>query len=220
MKDIIKILSSLPITKGADNTCITSACLLSEPEFHNYEKGQVILPPGQQSDALYVLCEGSASAYNHEHDKNILLRSFKPYEIFGVSTLFTEHPFATMILARSQCSVLVLPKEFLTYLIDNDSTVRYQYIAFLAEKTLFLNKKISCLTAGSAEQKLAFWLDANAEQDELILDIPMNALCTMLDIGRASLYRALDKLEVDGFIAREQKKIRLLDRDHMLNHYN
>jgi predicted transcriptional regulator len=47
----------------------------------------------------------------------------------------------------------------------------------------------------------------------------MNALCTMLDIGRASLYRAFDKLERDGFIIRQQKTVRLLERDRMLHYY-
>ena len=114
---------------------------------------------------------------------------------------------------------MVLRKEFLTYLIDRDSSVRYQYISLLAQKTLYLNRKISCLTAGSAEQRLAFWLDAHAIDDVVTLDMPMNALCTMLDIGRASLYRAFDKLEQDGFITKEQKTVRILDRDRMLHHY-
>ena len=115
--------------------------------------------------------------------------------------------------------MLVLYKPILTYLIDNDVAVRYQYIAFLAQKTLYLNQKISCLTAGSAEQKLAYWLDANASGDIVQTQIPMNALCTMLDIGRASLYRAFDKLEQEGFIIREQKTVRILDRDRMLHKY-
>ena len=220
MKEILQILSILPITKQASQQNIQAAARISNPEFLHYERGELILHPGQQSDALYVLCEGHAAAYSNDQEKQVLLRSFKPYEIFGVSNLFTDHTFATKIIAKSPCRILVLSKSFLTHLIDYDNSVRYAYIAFLANKTLFLNKKISCLTAGSAEQKLAFWLDANTEQDELELEIPMNALCTMLDIGRASLYRALDKLESDGFIVREQRKIRLIDRDHMLNHYN
>ena len=114
---------------------------------------------------------------------------------------------------------MVLHKAFMTYLIDHDSTVRYRYIAFLAQKTLYLNQKITYLTAGSAEQKLAYWLDTNAHDDAVQLNLPMNALCTMLDLGRASLYRAFDKLEHDGFILREQKTVRLLDRDRMLHHY-
>ena len=219
MNQIITILEMLPITRGVSEQSIIDAAQLSMPEFLQVPRDSIILSPGQISDALYVLCEGHAVAYSADPDKHVLLRTFAPYEIFGISNLFTDSPFATRIVAKTNCSVLVLHKPFLTYLIDHDSTVRYQYIAFLANKTLYLNQKISCLTAGSAEQKLAYWLDANASDGVVHMHIPMNALCTMLDIGRASLYRAFDKLEQDGFIIREQKTVRILNRDRMLHNY-
>ena len=219
MNDITQILNKLPITACANTDCIANASLVAMPEFIQKQRDQIILSPGQTGDALYVLCEGRAAAYSADEDKNVLLRTFAPYEMFGISNLFTDQPFATKIIAKTDCTVLVLYKPFLTYLIDHDIAVRYQYIAFLAQKTLYLNQKISCLTAGSAEQKLAYWLDANANGDVVHTQIPMNALCTMLDIGRASLYRAFDKLEQDGFIIREHKTVRILDRDRMLHKY-
>ncbi len=219
MDQIQQILEKLPITAGAETKTIAAAAQIDTPEFISLARDSVILSPGQPSDELYVLCEGTAAAYSADSDKQVLLRVFSPHEIFGISNLFTDSPFATRVVAKTDCKVLVLRKPFLTYLIDNDSTVRYQYIAFLAQKTLYLNQKISCLTAGSAEQKLAFWLDAHANDGIVTLDLPMNALCTMLDIGRASLYRAFDKLEQDGFINKEHKTVRILHRDRMLHHY-
>ena len=219
MKEILEILDSLPITSGADSTCLLAAADVSTPKFLMIDRGAIILSPGQIEDALYVLCDGSAVAYSADEDKQVLLRTFVPYEIFGISNLYTDLPFATRIVAKSDCRVLVLHKTFLSYLIDHDSRVRYQYISFLAQKTLYLNQKISYLTAGSAEQRLAYWLDSNACGDVVSIQIPMNALCTMLDIGRASLYRAFDKLERDGFIIRQQKTVRLLERDRMLHYY-
>lgn len=219
MNSTMTILNRLPITAGADAQILAEAMQLSPPEHMQFERENNILSPGQQKDALYVLCEGSAIAYSADADKQVLLRSFVPYEIFGISNLFTDQPFATRIVAKTDCKVLLLHKDFLTYLIDNDSKVRYQYIALLAKKTLFLNQKISCLTAGSAEQRLAYWLDAHATNGIVLLELPMNALCTALDIGRASLYRAFDKLEQDGFISKEHKTVRIIDRDRMLHHY-
>ena len=219
MNDITKILNQLPITACACKDCIADASLIAMPEFLKIQRDQIILSPGQTGDALYVLCDGRAAAYSADADKNVLLRTFEPYEMFGISNLFTDQPFVTKIIAKTDCIVLVLHKPFLSYLIDHDQAVRSQYIAFLAKKTLYLNQKISYLTAGSAEQKLACWLDANANDDVVLMQIPMNALCTMLDIGRASLYRAFDKLEQDGFIIREHKTVRILDRDRMLHNY-
>ena len=219
MDQIMEILEQLPVTKGADRQIVCRAMQEFPPEFLQIKRDSVILSPGQTKDALYVLCKGTAAAYSADADKQVLLRVFSPFEIFGISNLFTDQPFATRVLAKTDCSVLVLKKPFLTCLLDHDSVVRYQYISFLAKKTLYLNQKISCLTAGSAEQRLAFWLDAHASDGVVKLDLPMNSLCTMLDIGRASLYRAFDALERDGFIKKEQKTVRILDGDRMLHHY-
>lgn len=219
MKQILQILEKLPITSDASTQCIIAAAKVATPKFLQIRRDESILSPGTPGDALYVLCDGLAAAYSADPDKPVLLRTFEPYELFGISNLFTDMPFATHVVAKNECTVLVLSKAFLTYLIDHDSAVRYQYITFLAQKTLYLNHKISCLTAGSAEKRLAHWLDANTQDGLVRLEIPMNALCTMLDIGRASLYRAFDKLEHDGFILREQKTVRILDRDRMLHHY-
>ena len=219
MEQITDILEKLPVTRGADKQLVARAIMQAPPGFLQVARDSVILTPGQVQEALYVLCEGTAVAYAGDMDKQVLLRMFTPYEIFGISNLFTDQPFATRMIAKTNCTVLVLSKQFLRYLIDNDETVRYQYIAFLASKTLYLNQKISCLTAGSAEQRLAYWLDLRADDGVVLLDLPMNSLCTMLDIGRASLYRAFDALERDGFIQKEQKTVRILDRDRMLHHY-
>lgn len=220
MQNLFDILDQLPITKSASRDCIIGACAEHKPQFRDFAKGEVILSPGQPTNALYVLCNGQASAYSADDSHTVMLRSFKPYEIFGISNLFTDLPFATRVQARTPCTVLILDRAFLSYLIDNDAAVRYQYIAFLATKTLYLNHKIACLTAGSAEKRLAFWLDAQASGDTVTLEIPMSALCTMLDMGRASLYRAFDQLEHDGFIKRDGKTIRLFGRDNMLSFYH
>ena len=220
MDSIQEILDMLPITRGAAPSSITMACKISAPQFCEYAKGDVIFSPGQQTHALCVLCSGQAAAYSADSEHSVLLRNFKPYEIFGISNLFTEQPFSTKIVAHTFCTVLILEQAFLSYLIDNDQSIRYQYIAFLANKTLYLNQKIACLTAGSAEKRLAFWLDAQTTEDSLALDMPMNALCTMLDMGRASLYRAFDQLESDGFIKRCGKTIYLYNRNNMLSFYH
>ena len=47
----------------------------------------------------------------------------------------------------------------------------------------------------------------------------MNSLAEMLNLGRASLYRAADKLETDGYILRDGKNITLVSKEQMLTKY-
>ena len=47
----------------------------------------------------------------------------------------------------------------------------------------------------------------------------LTALAKALDIGRASLYRALDKLENEGTILRDGRRITVLSTDDLLKQY-
>jgi len=93
-----------------------------------------------------------------------------------------------------------------------------EYISFLSGRIRFLNRKIAFYTSGSAERRVALYL-SSFNSDEIEPDIPMNSLCELLDIGRASLYRAFDKLTDDGFIKRDGDKINIVNRQAMLDYY-
>ena len=91
-------------------------------------------------------------------------------------------------------------------------------LSFLAGRVCFLNRKIQCFTAGSAERRLALWL-LSEEEEVITLPSSLTTLSDMLDIGRASLYRALDKLEGDGLIRRNGREITLLSQENILKKY-
>ena len=70
----------------------------------------------------------------------------------------------------------------------------------------------------SAERRLALWL-ISEESNTVTLPASLSAFSDMLDIGRASLYRALDKLEGEGLIRREGRKITVISQDEILKKY-
>ena len=92
------------------------------------------------------------------------------------------------------------------------------YLQFLAERVYFLNGKIRAFTAGSAERRLALWLAEHPEKQPFPTG-SLTALAKTLDIGRASLYRALDKLENEGAILRDGRRITVLAADNLLKQY-
>ena len=98
----------------------------------------------------------------------------------------------------------------------------YNYLAFLSEKIRYLNRKIVTLTAGSAERRLAYFLDTSIPEnaaDIPTITVPMNSLAEMLNLGRASLYRAADRLSEEGFIERDGKTIKVINRKGMMEKY-
>ena len=87
------------------------------------------------------------------------------------------------------------------------------YLAFLNNKIIYLNKKISSYTAGNNENKLLYFLSENEVDGKVSIDTSISDIAIMLDMGRASLYRALEKLEGENIIKRNGKYIVILDRE-------
>jgi CRP-like cAMP-binding protein len=104
--------------------------------------------------------------------------------------------------------VLFLPEELIVWFMRRDPIITENYITYLSDRIWFLNTKISALTAGSAEQRLAVFL---LEQGSV--SSSMTDLSHQLNVGRASLYRALDVLEADGYIRKGSKSIEVTNED-------
>ena len=186
----------------------------------SFASGASVCEPGSNTKNIGIILSGNAVVMSADSERNVLLRTFSAGDIFGVSGVFSKDcEFVTRISAKSNCSVAFISAPALSELIENDKTVLYNYIEFLSGRIRFLNRKIKFFTSGSAERRLATYLDSFGE-DSFCLNESMSSLADMLDIGRASLYRAFDRLTSDGFISRDRNLITLFDRDKMVIHYN
>ena len=142
------------------------------------------------------LCEG----------KNTVMRTMGQGDVFGVATLFGANEYVTRIRARSCSRIYIYPRELVEELIKSDSTAALNYITFLSEKVRYLNSRIDLYTAGSARERVEGYLRSLCDKNgEAVLPVSLSALAGRLDIGRASLYRAIDALVRDGVIAETEK---------------
>ena len=100
--------------------------------------------------------------------------------------------------------------------IENDSSALKCYLRFMSQKIVYLNKKIATFTASNAESKLALYLTEYSVKDEFSLSVSMSELAKTLGVGRASLYRSLDKLVDSKLIERNGSDIRIINREDLL----
>ena len=170
--------------------------------------------------ALVILTDGQALAYSCDTERSVILRAISPGTAFGVSVLFSDEPPVSSIRAKGKASALYLPSPVVERMIEANATFRMNYISFLSGRIRFLNRRIACYTAGSAERRLALYLVDLPEIDDGVvhIDTSLSDLCELLDIGRASLYRALSGLSAEGLIERDDRRIRILDRDALVRY--
>ena len=165
---------------------------------------------------LCVLLSGRAHILSGDSGRTVILRTLGPLDVFGAARLFCRdaEPFSR-IETLTPCEILMLPKAAVRAWVHEDPVFCDNYLTFLAERVRFLNRKICGFTAGSAERRLALWLAAE-EHDDVVLPASLSALADMLDIGRASLYRAFDRLIDNGLIEKNGREIRIPDRAALL----
>ena len=188
----------------------------------SYEAGEAICSPSDSERKMVIFLSGEAEIYTADEGRSMLLRTLAPGGIVGVANLFSDEDFVSRVIATRRCETLEISPEGFGKILESDKRAMYNYLAFLSEKIRYLNRKIVTLTAGSAERRLAYFLDTSIPENAADLPeitVPMNSLCEMLNLGRASLYRAADKLNEEGFIERDGKTIKVINRKGMIEKY-
>ena len=207
-----EILRNTDIFANMSDETESILCALTETVF---SAGETIVD-AENFDSfrgLGVLLSGKACVYGKGRDKQVLLNRLGESDIFGAATVFfSEREAVSTVSAKTKCRILFIERRVLETVMKNDFAVASAYIAFLSEKICFLNRKISGFTAKSADSALAgHLLRAADENGELAVN--MSRIASTLDIGRTTLYRAVDVLKEEGAIAYDGKKMRILDRE-------
>lgn len=205
----------------ADEGALTAEAGLGGYAEVSFAPGEAMVYPAAPR-WMGLILRGSAKVYSADAARQVLLRTIGAGDLVGAAQLFsTASPAMSRMIASRETGMLILEEAAVRRLLDASPRFRDNCLAFLADRVAFLNRKIATFTAGSTERRLALYLDAAAgEQDEITVTPPLSALADALDISRASLYRALETLEQDGFLIRSGRQFRLNRRAAMLARYH
>ena len=221
-REILEMLFKTKLFSGVDENILLSFLDGGSFRAMEYEPGESICSPSDTERKMVIFLSGKAEIYSADEGRSLLLRTVGEGCIVGVANLFSKEDFVSRVIAVKKCSVLEISPESFGKILESDKWAMYNFVAFLSGKIRYLNRKIVTLTAGSAERRLAYFLDTSIPEDKTDvaeITVQMNSLCEMLNLGRASLYRAADKLTDEGFIERNGKTIKVIDRIGMMKKY-
>ena len=174
-------------------------------QLQTFEKGQIIYSPGHYQHSLGIIVRGRAVV---EKECGVLLNDLGAGQCFGAAALFVPQEYVTTVRAKTGCSILFLSMEQMRQILLQNPTIAFNYIRFLSGRIQFLNRKIDSFTAPGAQQALLSYL--RQQPGGKSVGLSMVKLSEMLNIGRTSLYRAVEQLEQCGKIKREGKTIQLM----------
>ena len=205
-----ELVSKTELFRGSPPSVLARILAVSDCTAAEYEKNEVVYDKTNFYRSLGIVLEGRLRVTKENADKRpIVMSTLQRGAIFGAAALFNSEPeYATKITAIERSRVLFLPQRLVKRMIEREPDIAENYIRYLSERILFLNRKIYFLTAGTAEQRLAgFLLDNLAVGEFSEMPMTMHRLADALNMSRASLYRAFDELTASVAVSKQGKLV-------------
>lgn len=206
---------------GIDADVVDTAFASEDCICREFEPDEPIYTRNRFQKSMGLVLTGELKACKTGADgQSVILNTFFAGGIFGIAGLFNNSSqYVSNVIAVKRSRVLFLSEELLHNLFQQDYRIAENYIGYLSNRICFLNGRIDNFTGGSAQGRLASYLlsISSKSADPLSFELPCayTRLANMLNIGRASLYRALDEFCNAGIIRRDGKVITILDLERL-----
>ena len=190
---------------GYSQEALPSLLELCTPRRRQYPKHSIIYSQHEFRQELGLLLSGAILVSKGE----LVVSHLEQGALFGAAALFNEETdYVSTLRALSHCDILFFSQEAIQALIDREPLARRNFIRYLSQRIRFLSRRIDALTQNTGEKKLSsFLLQHMGPEGRIDLVCSMTELAARLNVGRATLYRELQKLEEQGIITRQGKQI-------------
>lgn len=206
----IELVMKTELFRGSPRSVLMRILAVSDCTVEEYSKNDIVFSKTSFTRSLGIVLGGKLRVIKENADKRpIVMSTLQSGSLFGAAALFnSQGEYVTQITAIEHSRILFLPQRLIKRMIEREPEIAENYIRYLSERILFLNRKIYFLTAGTAEQRLAsFLLDNLSEGEYSEMPMPMHRLADALNMSRASLYRAFDLLIESGAVSKQGKLV-------------
>lgn len=142
-------------------------------------------------------------------------------EIFGEDILYSSrNTYQYSVEAATNCKIRFIPKTILNSIMEKSPSTKDMYLKILSDRVEKLNRRIQILSQKTLREKIAYYIvDLCRTQGSNTVELPASkeVISKLLAMPRQSFSRELAKMENDGIITTEDKKITILDRNLLEN---
>lgn len=217
---IIPEISKHMIFQNADPVTFEKCLNADNIWVKKYIKDDIIIEPDSKEINVGIVLSGLVEITSPLKNHKLLLKTSGRGAMFGIANLYEKSDaFPTRINAKTNAEILFIDSAAFRKMLEEDTNMMQGFLAFLSKRIAYLNKKIISYTAGSTEQKLAYFLSENAVDGIFESEMSISDIADMLDMGRASLYRAFDKLIEEKIIRKSTRRIDIIDKEKLKNIY-
>ncbi len=218
---MMSILQSSKMFEGLSKEQIKQLILGKKVQMVRYKKNDILFWTDKKPDYLYMLMDGNiAMAKNTMSGSRILSQSItKKGEMTGDIRLFSEKVgLWEYAVAMEDSNVLRIDSHIL--LDDNTVDPIIQNILLrnllsnAVDRIERIGQKVRYLSMPSVRQRIAYYLLSIQQEDgKIVISATQENIADYIGIARPSLSRELGKMQNDGLIQMENRKVKILDRE-------
>lgn len=177
-----------------------------------FRRGEPIHAVQNGVSCVGVLQSGTADVYTRGTAAHQNVSTLSPGSAFGICNVFLPREMPTVLHPKVHCTVAFLPKAAFSALLERDSVLLRRYLTLCNEKILYLADKVELMGIPTAKARFAAYLLRIADSGGLAATgVSKEQLAKYLSVSRASLFRAVNELTVDGVLRSTPDGFQILD---------
>lgn len=176
-------------------------------------KNTLVINEGDVSSTMYFIKEGRVNAtLSNEDGKEVILSSLKKGDHFGELSLLDGEPRSSNIITMEKCEFLILHKDDLFKMMQQDSRIAINVIKYLCSRIRYITRNVESLALMDVYGRLVRLLHDLSEESaegKLIVQQPLTHKDIALRVGssREMISRILKELEKGEYLSVENKII-------------
>lgn len=209
-------LMTLPLFKGVSRERISEIVGKVPLSFIKYRPGDKVMDSGDPCSGLLFVLNGSVRlTLSNATDRLRILQTLEGPAVISPDFLFgrdTSYPSTGE--AISPVSIIRIEKKDFIELLRDDEIVTYNYLNILSTNAQKAVNGVLALTAGSLEERIAFWIIALTQLSgkDIVLQAKHRDLYTLFGVQRSSFLAALESLKARGIITYTPTEIHVVSR--------
>lgn len=184
----------------------------------SYSQGEYIFCQGDKPEKIYLLLAGYVYiAKDFASGKRDVLYVIEEGNVFGEMFLFADmDKYWYDAVAARAVTLLEIPWEFFYHFCENACSHHQMLVKnmleILSKKEFHITKKLHIVSTASLRERIAIWLiDSMNEEKTVELHMKREELADFLGVARPSLSRELMRMQAEGLIQVDRRKIQVMD---------
>lgn len=189
------------------------AALQAVVKYHYLSNGQVLFHRNEKSQTLYVVKSGQIRLLHYtQSGQSVSHYSVQTGEICAEVALFLN-TYTCSAIAEAPTHVLAFPKQAFLNTLQQESEFAIAFIRQLSYRLHMTKTIVELRSIRSAQERVLHYLRLiiPPEENTIVLAQPLKDIAADLSISPEVLSRALAQLEGEGAIARDRRRITLLE---------